>query len=110
MVDNYDDLTMPASTLHTWFIGAFFVETSPFTNQSISVRRPCIQILPNAAQFLAFPTGKLLEGILPIRQFTTTGYTWSLNPGKFNLKEHMVITIMVNVRFSPHSPPMHVFS
>jgi hypothetical protein len=32
--------------------------------------------------------------------FTTFGYTWSLNPGKFNMKEHMVITIMANIGVS----------
>jgi hypothetical protein len=47
-----------------------------------------------------FPAGKLLEKVLPTRLFTTLGYTWSLNPGKFNMKEHMVITIMANVGFS----------
>ena len=45
----------------------------------------------------AFPAGKLLEKVLPTRQFTTFGYTWSLNPGKFNMKEHTMITIMANV-------------
>ena len=48
----------------------------------------------------AFPVGKLFEKVLPTRKFTTFGYTWSLNPGKFNLKEHMIITIMANVGFT----------
>jgi hypothetical protein len=47
-----------------------------------------------------YPAGKLLEKVLPTRQFTTFGYTWSLNPGKFSMKEHMVITIMANVGFA----------
>jgi hypothetical protein len=46
-----------------------------------------------------FPAGKFLEKVLPTRQFTTFGYTWSLNPGKFNMKEHMVITIIANAGF-----------
>lgn len=48
----------------------------------------------------AFPAGKFLEKVLPTRKFNTFGYTWSLNPGQFNMKEHMVITIMANVGFS----------
>ena len=44
-----------------------------------------------------FPAGKFLEKVLPTRQFTTLGYTWSLNPGKFNMKEHMMITIMASI-------------
>jgi hypothetical protein len=46
-----------------------------------------------------FPAGKFLEKVLPTHQLTTLGYTWSLNPGKFNMKEHMVITIMANAGF-----------
>ena len=57
-------------------------------------------VTANVVQLLAFPAGKLLEAILPTRQFTTFGYAWSLNPGKFNPKEHMVITIMARVGFS----------
>ena len=71
-----------------------------FINQFFSIRQPGIAVTANVAQLLAFPAGKLLEAILPSRRFTTFGYTWSLNPGKFNLKEHMVITIMANVGFS----------
>ena len=42
----------------------------------------------------------MLEVILPKKEFTTFGYAWNLNPGKFNMKEHMVITIMANVGFT----------
>ena len=52
----------------------------------------------------AFPAGKLLEAILPNKKFSTFGCTWNLNPGRFNMKEHMVITIMANVGFTnPYS-------
>ena len=71
-----------------------------FINQFFSIRQPGITVSANVAQLLAFPAGKLLEAILPSRQFSTLGYTWSLNPGKFNLKEHMMITIMANVGFT----------
>ena len=71
-----------------------------FANAFFRIRRPGITVSANVAQLLAFPAGKLLEAILPTRQFTTFGYIWSLNPGKFNLKEHIVITIMANVGFN----------
>jgi len=45
-----------------------------------------------------------MEKVLPTTKFTTFGHTWSLNPGRFNMKEHMVITIMANVGFaSPYT-------
>ena len=71
-----------------------------FINQFFSIRQPGITVTANVAQLLAFPAGKLLEAILPSRQFTTFGHTWTLNPGRFNPKEHMVITIMANVGFT----------
>ena len=61
----------------------------------------------DVAQLLAFPVGKLLEATLPTRRFTTFGYAWSLNPGKFNIKEHMVISIMASVGLSP--PPFVLY-
>jgi len=82
-----------------------------FINQFFSIRQPGITVSANVAQLLAFPAGKLLEAVLTSRRFTTFGYTWSLNPGKFNLKEHMVVTIMANVGLSlPIVPFVGVFA
>jgi OPT family oligopeptide transporter len=46
---------------------------------------------------MALPLGKGLEKILPTTKFKTFGRTWSLNPGPFNIKEHVCITVMANV-------------
>ncbi|EPQ54770.1 OPT-domain-containing protein [Gloeophyllum trabeum ATCC 11539] len=100
VVDNHDDPSMPASTFRSWTIGLIYVAAGAFINQFFSIRQPGITVATNVAQLLAFPAGKLLDTILPTWQFTTFGYTWSLNPGPFNMKEHMVITIMANVGFS----------
>ena len=53
----------------------------------------------NVAQLLAYPAGKLFDTVLPNWSFNVFGRTISLNPGPFNMKEHMVITIMANVGF-----------
>ena len=52
------------------------------------------------AQIMALPFGKFLAWALPTTKFRTFGYTWSLNPGPFNVKEHTVITAMVNITWS----------
>jgi OPT family oligopeptide transporter len=46
---------------------------------------------------LCLPFGRGLAKILPTKRFRTFGYVWSLNPGPFNVKEHVCITIMANV-------------
>lgn len=100
VVDNHDDPSMPVATFRAWFIGMIFVAIEAFINQFFYLRQPGIQITYNVVQVLAFPAGKLLEAILPTWKFNTFGYTWTLNPGHFNLKEHMLITIMANVGYS----------
>ncbi|KAJ7488401.1 OPT-domain-containing protein [Mycena latifolia] len=99
VVDNHDDPSVSGATFRTLVIGTIFVGAGGFINQFFSIRFPAITVYPNVAQVLAFPAAKLME-LLPTRQFTTFGRTWSLNPGKFNPKEHMLITIMANVGFN----------
>ena len=51
-------------------------------------------------QLIILPLGKGLEKILPTTKFKTFGFIWSLNPGPFSIKEHVVITVMANVTFA----------
>jgi len=99
VVDNHDDPTIPASTVRGWVIGLIFVAAGAFINQFFSIRYPGISVGSNVAQLLAFPAGKAWEKIMPRWSFTLFGREISLNPGTFNMKEHMVITIMANVGF-----------
>ncbi|KAJ7032867.1 OPT-domain-containing protein [Mycena alexandri] len=98
VVDNHDDPREPVGTFRAWFIGTIFVAAGALINQFFSIRYPGIGVGSNVAQILAVPVGKLME-LLPTTEFDTFGFTWSLNPGPFNPKEHMLITIMANVGF-----------
>ncbi|KZW02411.1 OPT-domain-containing protein [Exidia glandulosa HHB12029] len=100
VVSNTDDPSIQASTFRAWFIGLIFVGAGAFINQFFSIRYPGISVGTNVAQLLAYPAGKLLERILPSKSVTIAGRDFSLNPGPFNMKEHMVITIMANVGFN----------
>ncbi|KAJ6576026.1 OPT-domain-containing protein [Mycena vulgaris] len=91
LVDNHDDPRVSGATFRTLIIGTMFVGIGAFINQLFSIRYPTVAVSPTLAQVLAFPAAKLME-LLPATKFTTFGYTWSLNPGKFNLKEHVLIT------------------
>ena len=50
-----------------------------------------------AAQLSSLPLGKFMAWCLPTTRFRTFGYVWSFNPGPFNIKEHVCITVMANV-------------
>ncbi|CEL58319.1 Glutathione transporter 1 OS=Schizosaccharomyces pombe (strain 972 / ATCC 24843) GN=pgt1 PE=1 SV=1 [Rhizoctonia solani AG-1 IB] len=96
-VANTDDPTMPTNTFRMWFLGLIFTVLIAGLNQFFSMRYPSVQITALVAQLVALPAGKLLEKTLPRAHITTFGYTWSLNPGPFNIKEHTLITVMANV-------------
>ena len=48
-------------------------------------------------QIISLPMGKFLEWVLPRRRISVFGRSFSLNPGPFSIKEHTLISIMVNV-------------
>ncbi|KAG5353466.1 hypothetical protein J132_08942 [Termitomyces sp. J132] len=96
-VSSQDDPSMPVNTFRMWFLGLFFTIVVSFTNQLFSLRYPSVFISAVVAQLLALPLGKLLEFALPKTRFNTFGYVWSFNPGPFNIKEHVCITVMANV-------------
>ncbi|KAG6837863.1 hypothetical protein H0H93_013016 [Arthromyces matolae] len=96
-VSTKDDPDMPVNTFRMWFLGLFFSIAVAFTNQLFSLRYPSVFITGIVAQLLALPLGKFLEYALPKRRFNTFGYVWSFNPGPFNVKEHVCITVMANV-------------
>lgn len=46
-------------------------------------------------QLLSWGMGLAMAKYLPHQTFSTFGYTWSLNPGPWNAKEHGLIIIAV---------------
>lgn len=113
-VSNVDDPLMPVNTFRMWFLGIFYSVLITALNQIFAMRCEClffsafsrahsvlvdpsVYISGLVAQLTALPLGKLLELILPTARFNTFGYTWSFNPGPFNIKEHTVITVMATV-------------
>jgi len=102
IVDNTDDPELPVSTIRAYVIGTLFVFGGAFVNMLFSNRQPSVVILANVAQLLAYPCGTGLAKILPDKRFKMFGTEFSLNPGPFNKKEHMLITIMATVGF--HTP------
>ncbi|KAG7048102.1 OPT oligopeptide transporter [Colletotrichum scovillei] len=97
VVDPHDDTSMPVATIRAWTIGLFFVVFIAFINQLFSVRQPSITLRAEVVQLLAYPVGKAAEKWLPDVGFTLFGVRHSLNPGPFNKKEHMLISIMASV-------------
>ncbi|KAI0067959.1 OPT-domain-containing protein [Artomyces pyxidatus] len=96
-VSNTDDPTMYVSTFRVWFLGIIFAAVIPCYNTIIVLRYPFVLISALVIQLITLPLGKLLEKTLPRYRITVGGYSMSLNPGPFNIKEHTLIAIMANV-------------
>ncbi|KAG0358054.1 hypothetical protein BGZ54_000077 [Gamsiella multidivaricata] len=91
-----DDPTLPTRTFRSWSLGIFFTVVLAFVNQFFWFRDNPLTIRVMVAQLLAYPLGKLMARVLPTRTFPFFGHKFSLNPGPFNIKEHVLITIMAN--------------
>jgi OPT oligopeptide transporter protein len=78
-----------------WFLGLAFAILISGVNQFFNARRPSVFITALIVQLLALPAGKAFEYILPTWRFRITPpltkkeWVFSLNPGPFNIKEHV---------------------
>lgn len=93
-----DDPTLPALTFRTWFLGLISCALLAFCNQFFGYRQNPLYISSLSVQIVVLPLGKLMAACLPrkVVRIRGTGWSFSLNPGPFNLKEHVLITIFAN--------------
>ncbi|KAG0055590.1 hypothetical protein BGZ83_008024 [Gryganskiella cystojenkinii] len=95
-VSNLDDPQMPYNTFRMWFLGLLWTCIVAFVNQFFYLRQVNITIGYAVAALLSLPMGMFLARVLPTRQFSFFGYQFSLNPGPFSIKEHVLIGTMVS--------------
>ena len=105
-----DDPSMPANTFRVWFLGTIFTIIGTGVNQFFSLRLPLIYFYSNVAQLVSYPCGRAMDRWLPTKKFNIFGRQVSLNPGPFNQKEHMLITIMSNVAWGGNNGTAYVTS
>lgn len=91
-----DDPDEPALTFRTWTLGILSCCILSFVNQFFSYRQNQLTLDYVCVQIIAFPIGKLMAATLPVRMFTLLGWSFSLNPGPFTIKEHVLITIFAS--------------
>ena len=100
-VSNVDDPSMPTLTIRMWIIALLLSIVGGGANMFFAFRYPSPSLTPVVVMVLAYPLGKLLAAILPIHVFYLPrwlgGFSFTLNPGAFNIKEHTLIAIMLNI-------------
>ncbi|GAB2292054.1 oligopeptide transporter 4 [Dionaea muscipula] len=94
-----DDPTLPVWTFRMWTLGLLSCCLLSFLNQFFSYRTEPLVITQLTVQVAVLPIGRFMAAVLPTAQFRIPGFgsrLFSLNPGPFNIKEHVLISIFAN--------------
>ncbi|XP_021765531.1 oligopeptide transporter 1-like [Chenopodium quinoa] len=93
-----DDTTLPCLTFRTWVLGIASCIILSYANKFFGFRANPLFVSSVTAQIAVVPIGKLMAATLPTRQYTVPFTSWSftLNPGPFNLKENVLITMFAS--------------
>ncbi|KAG0199496.1 hypothetical protein BGX28_007254 [Mortierella sp. GBA30] len=93
-VSNTDDPSMPYNTFRMWFLGLLFTAIISFVNEFFYLRQTTVSIGYAVVALISLPIGHFMARVLPTRQFNFFGFEFSLNPGPFSIKEHVLIGTM----------------
>ncbi|XP_072987514.1 oligopeptide transporter 4-like [Typha latifolia] len=102
-VSSTDDPTMPVWTFRMWLIGTLSCALMSFLNQFFAYRTEPLIITQITVQVASLPAGQFLARVLPTAKFKIPGFgdrDFSLNPGPFNMKEHVLISIFANAGYA----------
>lgn len=80
-------------------IGLILCTLGSGINMLFSLRNPSIEVTTYVIQLVAYPVGLLWDRIFPDHEFNVCGLRFNLCPGKFNFKEHVIITVMSNAAY-----------
>ncbi|XP_061352209.1 oligopeptide transporter 7-like [Gastrolobium bilobum] len=96
-VPTTDDPSLPVLTFRMWVLGTLSCVLLSFLNQFFWYRTEPLTITAISAQIAVVPLGQLMASKITKRSFFRgTRWEFTLNPGPFNVKEHVLITIFAN--------------
>ncbi|XAR52176.1 hypothetical protein NMG60_11020106 [Bertholletia excelsa] len=96
-VPKTDDPSIPAVTFRMWVLGLASCIILAFVNQFFWYRSEPLSISSISAQIAVVPLGHLMARTITDRIFFKgTRWQFTLNPGPFNVKEHVLITIFAS--------------
>ncbi|KAF9096029.1 hypothetical protein BGX29_008765 [Mortierella sp. GBA35] len=90
VVVNTDDPSIPCVTFRFWVMGLISIFSLSFFRDAPMVVGGLV------IQLLSYPIGKFMATVLPTTEYNFFGNKLKLNPGPFNVKEHVLITIMAS--------------
>ena len=96
VVPETDDPSLPVMTFRAWFLGITSCVLLIFLNTFFTFRTQPLTISAILMQIAVLPIGRFMAATLPTEEYSVLGWRFSLNPGPFNMKEHVIITIFAN--------------
>ncbi|KAI3899036.1 hypothetical protein MKW92_034112 [Papaver armeniacum] len=96
VVPETDDPSLPVMTFRVWVLGTLSCTILICLNTFFTFRTQPLVISAILMQILVLPIGRFMASVLPKRNITILGKNFTLNPGPFNMKEHVIITIFAN--------------
>ncbi|KAL3742331.1 hypothetical protein ACJRO7_017756 [Eucalyptus globulus] len=96
VVPETDDPLLPVMTFRVWVLGLTSCVVLIFLNTFFMFRTQPLTISSILMQITTLPIGKFMARTLPAKRYQVFGYSFTLNPGPFNVKEHVLITIFAN--------------
>ncbi|XP_047319423.1 oligopeptide transporter 7-like [Impatiens glandulifera] len=92
-----DNPSLPVLTFRMWVLGLISCIFLAFINQFFWYRTEPLMVSAISAQIAVVPLGKLMAAKITNRVFFKgSKCEFTLNPGPFNVKEHVLITIFAN--------------
>nr|GMD93924.1 oligopeptide transporter 2-like [Ipomoea batatas] len=95
-VSTHDDPSLPVWTFRMWSLGLLSCALLSFVNTFFGYRTEPLIITMISIQVVTLPIGRFMAKVLPERTFRLGSWEFSLNPGPFNMKEHVLISIFAN--------------
>ncbi|KAL8469218.1 hypothetical protein ACS0TY_032157 [Phlomoides rotata] len=96
VVPETDDPTLPVMTFRAWVLGLVSCVILIFLNTFFIYRTQPLSISAILMQIAVLPAGNFMAATLPAKEYSVFGWKFNLNPGPFNIKEHVIITVMAN--------------
>ena len=109
IAEPFDDPSTPQMTIRAYLLGIIWMCGCTAVNTFFAPRQPSININTSIIQLLIYPSGIVLEKVVPDWGITIWGKRHSLNPGRWTYKEQMLATIIVNIANGPVGYVMPTF-
>ncbi|KAG9284968.1 hypothetical protein G9A89_009778 [Geosiphon pyriformis] len=93
IVSSTDNSSLPSLTFRFWILSTLFTTLGAAISQYYWFRSNSLSFSIPFVQLATYPMGNFMASILPTRYFTIFGWQWTLNPGPFNIKEHVLISV-----------------